>query len=102
MDRTVACQLALAYRSPMISTGKPHGAIGSLHIAACGFSPPGVSQAVNQTLEALCGLGAKRPDCAAVLCQESLVLEDVLDAGAKPAGASGTRQFAATCADRAS
>ena len=44
-------------------------------------------------------LGAKRPDRAAVLCQEILVLEDVLDAGAKPAGASGTRQFAATCAD---
>jgi hypothetical protein len=29
-------------------------------------------------------LGAKRPDCAAALCQEILVLEDVLDAGAKP------------------
>ena len=29
-------------------------------------------------------LGAKRPDRAAALCQEILVLEDVLDAGAKP------------------
>src|ERR1700682_4501526 len=29
-------------------------------------------------------LGVKRPDRAAVLCQETLVLEDVLDAGAKP------------------
>src|ERR1700730_9294429 len=116
---------------------------------ACGFSPPGVSQASNPTLEAL-GLrrhktgvmkgmhqernalhggkqvhgkavgvfplpecpklaldpgqvlsedfgrssgdraarlvdpGAKRPDRAAVLCQEILVLEDALDTGAKP------------------
>jgi len=31
-----------------------------------------------------CELGAKRPDCAAKLCQAILVLEDVLDAGAKP------------------
>src|SRR5258706_2215750 len=116
---------------------------------ACGFSPPGVSQASNPTLEALglrrhkigvmkgmsqdrnalhggkqvhgkavgvfplperpklaldpgqvlsedlgrsggdgaarlVELGAKRPDRAAVLCQELLVLEDALDAGAKP------------------
>src|SRR5258708_6390628 len=29
-------------------------------------------------------LGAKRPDRAAALCQEILVLEDALDAGAKP------------------
>src|ERR1700688_90052 len=29
-------------------------------------------------------LGAKRPDGAAALCQEILVLEDALDAGAKP------------------
>jgi len=29
-------------------------------------------------------LGAKRPDRAAVLCQEILVLEDVLAAGVKP------------------
>jgi hypothetical protein len=29
-------------------------------------------------------LGAKRPDRAAALCQEVLVLEDALDAGAKP------------------
>src|SRR5260221_6511334 len=29
-------------------------------------------------------LGAKRPDRAAALCQEILVLEDGLDAGAKP------------------
>jgi hypothetical protein len=29
-------------------------------------------------------LGTKRPDRAAALCQEILVLEDVLDAGAKP------------------
>src|SRR4030081_3000874 len=116
---------------------------------ACGFSPPGVSQALNPTLEApglrrhqtgvmkgmsqdrnalhggkqvhgkavgvfslpecpklaldpgqvlcedlgrsgcdraarLVELGAKRPDPAAALCQEILVLEDALDAGAKP------------------
>src|SRR5258705_926560 len=116
---------------------------------ACGFSPPGVSQALNPTLEALglrrhktgvmkgisqdrnalhggkqvhgkavgvfplpecpklaldpgqvlsedlgrsagdraarlVDLGAKRPDRAAALCQEILVLEDALNAGAKP------------------
>src|ERR1700674_4413773 len=116
---------------------------------ACGFTPPGVLQALNPTLEALglrrhktgvmkgmsedrnalhrgkqvhgkaagvfplpecpklaldpgqvlsedlcrsggdratrlVELGAKRPDCAAALCQEILVLEDALDAGAKP------------------
>ncbi len=118
-------------------------------MSACGFSPPGASQALNPTLEALglyrhktgvmkgvsqdrnalhggkqvhgkavgvfplpecpklalnpgqvlsedvcrsggdravrlVDLGAKRPDRAAVLCQEILVPEDVLDAGAKP------------------
>jgi hypothetical protein len=116
---------------------------------ACGLSPPGVSQALNPTLEALglrryktgvmkgmsqdrnalhggkqvhgkalgvfplpecpklaldpgqvlsedlgrsggdraarlVELGAKRPDSAAELCQAILVLEDALDAGAKP------------------
>src|ERR1700730_17645810 len=116
---------------------------------ACGFSPPGVSQASNPTLEALgppgahtgvmkgmgqdrnalhgvkqvhgkavgvfpfpecpklaldpgqvlsedlgrsggdraaclVELGAERPDRAAALCQEILVLEDALDAGVKP------------------
>src|ERR1700680_4748581 len=116
---------------------------------ACGFSPPGVSQASNPTLEALglrrhktgvmkcmsqdrdrlhgekqvhskgvgvfplpecpklaldpdqvlsedlgrsggdraarlVELGAKRPDRTAALCQYILVLEDALDAGAKP------------------
>src|ERR1700680_1149713 len=126
--------------------------LGPLQASPCGaceFSPPGVSQALNPTLEALglrrhkigvmkgmsqdrnalqggkqvhgkaagvfplpecpklaldpgqvlsedlgrsggdratrlVELGAKRPDCAAALCQEILVLEDVLDAGAKP------------------
>jgi hypothetical protein len=118
-------------------------------VRACGFSPPGVSQALNPTLEALrlrrhktgvmkgmsqdrnalhggkqvhgkslgvfplpecpklaldpgqvlsedlgrsggdraarlVELGAKRPDRAAALCQEILVLEDALDTGAKP------------------
>ena len=59
MDRTVACQFALAYRSPMVSAGKPHGAIGSLHIADLRVQPAGVSQAVNRTLEALCGARSK-------------------------------------------
>src|ERR1700680_3660506 len=40
MDRTFACQFALAYRSPMVSAGKPHGAIGSLHIAAPPLQAP--------------------------------------------------------------
>src|SRR5260370_14662959 len=40
MDQTFACQFALAYRSPMLSAGKPHGAIGSLHIAAPPLQAP--------------------------------------------------------------
>src|SRR6266851_5677007 len=40
MDRTFACQFALAYRSPLVSAGKPHGAIGSLHIAAPPLQAP--------------------------------------------------------------
>src|SRR5258708_33282470 len=40
MDQTFACQFAFAYRSPMVSAGKPHGAIGSLHIAAPPLQAP--------------------------------------------------------------
>src|SRR5258708_1968078 len=125
------------------------GGLRRFAVWACGFSPLGVSQALNPTLEALglrrhktgvmkgmgqdrnalhggkqvhgrasrvfrlpecpklaldpgqvlsknlgrsggdratrlVELGAKRPDRAAALCQEILVLEDGLDAGAKP------------------
>src|SRR5260370_20981666 len=40
MDQTFACQFALAYRSPMLSAGKPHGAIDSLHIATPPLQAP--------------------------------------------------------------
>src|SRR6266478_5666463 len=67
-------------------------------VRACGFSPPAASQALypGQVLSEYLGrsgghraarlveLGAKRPDLAAELRQAILVLEDALDAGAKP------------------
>src|SRR5216683_2321323 len=141
------CQLTNLLQCAFYSAGKLIAS--GFAVWACGFRPPGVSQAPNPTLEAL-GLrchktgvvkgmsqdrnalhggkqvhgkalgvfplpecpklaldpgqvlseylgrsggdraarlvefGAKRPDRAAALCQEILLLEDGLDAGAKP------------------
>src|SRR5258707_13972726 len=70
-----------------------HGkAVGVFPLAECPKLALDPGQVLSEDLGRSAGdpatrlveFGAKRPDRAAALCQEILVLEDALDAGAKP------------------
>src|SRR5258708_39870218 len=75
-------RVRFSFRSPEITAGKRCNC--SLCVRRGAVLSEDLGRSGCDRAARLVELGAKRPDRAAALCQEILVLEDALDAGAKP------------------